>query len=133
MEEILRFLEKNYSGALATVDNGKPKVRPFGLIMEENGKFYFCTANTKEVYAQLIKTPFAEFTATSQDMVTIRLSGEITFTTDIGMKKRVLEKFENVRDLYKSADNPAFEVFYIEHGEAVMSDFSGRPPRKICF
>lgn len=133
MEEILRFLEKNYSGALATIDNGKPKVRPFGLIMEEKGKFYFCTANTKEVYKQLIKTPFIEFTATSQDMATIRLSGEIAFTTDISIKKRVLEKFESVRALYKSADNPVFEVFYIEHGEAVMSDFSGRPPRKVCF
>lgn len=133
MNEIKNFLENNFSGALATVDSGKPRVRPWGFMFEDDGKFYFCTANTKEVYKQLMKNAFVEFTSTSKEMVTVRLAGEAVFTKDPGIKQRVLEKQPMVKNIYQSADNPIFEVFYIEHGEAIVSDFSGQPPRKISF
>lgn len=133
MEEILKFLKENPSGALATIDNGKPRVRPWGFMFEENGRFYFCTANTKNVYTQLKKNPYIEFTATSKDMVTVRLSGKITFTNDMNIKEKILETDPGVKSIYKSADNPIFEAFYVEHGDINVSDFSGNPPRKISF
>lgn len=80
-----------------------------------------------------MKNPFVEFTSTSKEMVTVRLSGEAVFTQDMSIKQRVLEKQPMVKNIYKSADNPIFEVFYIEHGEAIVSDFSGQPPRKVSF
>ncbi|MDF2614873.1 MAG: pyridoxamine 5-phosphate oxidase [Clostridia bacterium] len=133
MERILKFLRENNSGALATVDNGKPRVRPWGFMMEEDGKFYFCTANTKDAYKQLQQNPYIEFMATSSAMVTVRLSGKVTFTQDSVIKNKVLEQYEMVKKLYQSADNPIFEVFYIEHGEAILSDFSGNPPTVVNF
>jgi len=101
--------------------------------MAEDGKFYFCTANTKDVYKQIKEIPFIEFTSTSKDMVTIRLSGEVIFSYDLGLKEIILESNPMVKGLYKSADNPIFEIFYVEHGEIIISDFSGQPPRKISF
>jgi uncharacterized pyridoxamine 5'-phosphate oxidase family protein len=133
MKEIVEFLNKNTRGALATVDNGMPRVRPWGFMLEEGGKFYFCTANTKEVFGQLKKNPAVEFTSTSAEMVTVRLSGRAILTDDLTMKKKVLDLNPMVRGIYKTEDNPVFEVFYLEHGEAVISDFSGRPPRRFSF
>ncbi|AOT70988.1 pyridoxamine 5'-phosphate oxidase family protein [Geosporobacter ferrireducens] len=133
MKEIIGFLYENPSGAFATVDNGKARVRPWGFMLEESGMFYFCTANTKDVYKQLQQVPFAEFTSTSKDMVTVRLSGKVIFTDDVSMKRKVLENNPMVKSIYQSEDNPIFEVFYIEHGEAIISDFSGQPPRKFTF
>lgn len=133
MEEILKYLKEGASGAFATVGNGKPDVRPWQFQFEEDGKFYFCTANTKNVYKQLRETPFAAFTVTTNDYVTVRLSGEVMFINDLNLKKKIIERQEGIKKIYKSADNPIFEVFYIEHGEVIISDFSGNPPRKIRF
>ncbi|GFZ32983.1 pyridoxamine 5'-phosphate oxidase [Clostridium zeae] len=133
MEELLKLLKENPNGVLATVDNGKPRVRPFGFIMEEEGKFYFCTNNLKEVYKQLMKVPYIEYSVTTKDMVTLRISGEISFCDDLIIKDKVLNVHEPVKLGYKSADNPIFKVFYMEHGTATISDFSGKLPKKIEF
>ncbi|ADL08664.1 pyridoxamine 5'-phosphate oxidase family protein [Thermosediminibacter oceani] len=132
-EEVIKFLNENPNGAFATVDDGKPRVRPWQFQFEENGKFYFCTSNTKDVFRQLQKNPFAEFTSTSKDMVTVRLSGRVIFTKDLDVKRKIIEKNEGIKAIYKSADNPIFEVFYIEPSEVIISDLSGNPPIKISF
>lgn len=133
MQEVEKFLEENRMGSLATIENGRPRVRPWGFMMVEDGKYYFCTANNKNVYSQLKETPVIEFTSTSKDMVTVRLSGEVIFTNDLSLKEKVLENSPQVKSIYQSADNPIFEIFYVEHGEVIISDFSGQPSRITKF
>ena len=133
MEEVVKFLNENKMGNLATVENGEPRVRPWGFMFEEDGKFYFCTANTKDVYKQLKSTPFVEFTATSSQFGWVRLRGEIKFCIDLKIKEKVLKTVPMVESMYKTADNPIFEVFFIENGTAIMADFSGKPSKNFEF
>ena len=133
MEEVVKFLNENKMGNLATVENREPRVRPWGFMFEEDGKFYFCTANTKDVYKQLKSTPFVEFTATSSQFGWVRLRGEIKFCIDLKIKEKVLKTVPMVESMYKTADNPIFEVFFIEHGTAIMADFSGKPSKNFEF
>ena len=35
-----------------------------------------------------------------------------------------------VKGQYNTADNPIFEVFYLENAHAVIADFSGNPPKE---
>ena len=39
MKEVLKFLKENVNGFLATVEEGKPRVRPFQFMLEEDGRF----------------------------------------------------------------------------------------------
>ncbi len=133
MQDVIKFLKENQYGSLATVDNGKPRVRPFGFMFEEDGKLYFCTNSQKEVYRQLNELPYVEYSMTSKEMVTVRINGEIKFCDDVDKKEKALNSSELVKRGYKTADNPVFKVFYIEHGTATFSDFSGKPPKKIIF
>jgi uncharacterized pyridoxamine 5'-phosphate oxidase family protein len=126
MEDIVKFLKENGYGYLATVDNGKPRVRPFGFMFEEGGKLYFCTNNKKEVYKQLIETPYVEYSMTSADMTMLRINGEIKFSEDLDKKEKALNSSELVKKAYQTADNPIFEVFYMEHGTAAFTDFFGK-------
>lgn len=49
MKEILDILkDRSAIGYLATVDDGKPRVRPWGFMFEENGRLYFCTTSNKD-------------------------------------------------------------------------------------
>lgn len=131
MSEVTKFLNENPVQYLATVGlDGKPKNRPFMFCFEKEGKLWFCTSNKKDVYAQLQKNPYVEISATSSKNVWIRLSGKAVFENNMSVKEDCL-KFPLIGGIYKTADNPIFEVFYIGEAKAVFNDFSGNPPRVI--
>ncbi|TGE32177.1 pyridoxamine 5'-phosphate oxidase family protein [Desulfosporosinus sp. Sb-LF] len=134
MKEVLSILtDQSAIGYLATVDDGKPRVRPWGFMFEENGRLYFCTASTKDVYRQLTAVPYIEYSKTTKDMVWVRVSGEIIFDDDIRKKELILERAPMLKKIYESPDNPIFKIFYLEHGKATINDFSPNPPRCLEF
>jgi uncharacterized pyridoxamine 5'-phosphate oxidase family protein len=129
MNEVVKFLKENPVQYFATVGlDGKPRVRPFQFMIEHDGKLYFCTNNQKDVFAQLEKCPYVEVSTSSQKFEWIRLSGKAVFSKDLEIKKAVIESSGLVKSLYKTADNPIFEVFYLEDAKAIIADFSGNPP-----
>lgn len=133
MKKITEFLAKNPNVFLATCEQDQPRVRPFQFLFEVSGRLYFCTANTKEVYRQLMANPALEFAATSPEYVTLRVRGKAVFSDDLALKRRVLEEFEMIRGIYRTPDNPIFTLFYLSGGEAIFSDFSGNPPERRTF
>lgn len=133
MKDVVKFLQENNSGFLATVDDGKPRVRPFQFMLEEGGKLYFCTNNMKDVVKQLKANPYIEFSSATSNFAWIRLRGEVKFSNDLAIKTKILDASGLVKSIYQTADNPIFEIFYIERGYAVIADFSGQPPKQINF
>lgn len=113
--------------------DGKPKVRPFQFMLEKGGKLYFCTNNKKDVFEELEKFPYVQISVSNAKWKWIRLSAKTVFTKDLEIKKDILAANDFVRSAYKAADNPIFEVFYLEDVEAVIADFSGNPPKKYNF
>lgn len=133
MQEVVSFLKENSNGFLATVAEGRPKVRPFGFMLEENGKLFFCTANTKDVFQQIKANPYVEFSCTSPQFAWLRLSGKVKFSDNLEIKEKIIEISPLVKSIYKTADNPIFEIFYLENGTATIADFSGNPPKVVNF
>jgi uncharacterized pyridoxamine 5'-phosphate oxidase family protein len=132
MKEVIDFLTKSKIYYLATVGlDGKPKVRPFGFVMEEGGKIYFCTSNDKKVYKEMKKQPWIEFCACGENFSWLRLSGKAVFSKDLAIKSKVLDLSPRVKSIYKSPDNPIFEIFYLDEAVATFYDFSGNPPKKF--
>lgn len=132
MKTVVDFLVKSQIQYLATVGlDGKPKVRPFQFMLEDSGKLYFCTSNEKKVYSEMQKQPFIELCASGKNFSWLRLNGKVVFIQDFAIKEKVLESSPLVRSIYKTADNPAFEAFYLDEATATISDFSGQPPKVI--
>ncbi|MCQ4950445.1 pyridoxamine 5'-phosphate oxidase family protein [Bittarella massiliensis (ex Durand et al. 2017)] len=130
MNEVVTFLQENPVQYLATVGrDGKPKCRPFMFCFEREGKLWFCTNNTKEVYKDLQENPYVEVSTSSPAYAWIRLSGKAVFADDRAVKEGCMEN-PIVKGQYQSADNPIFVVFYLEGAKAVLADFSGNPPRE---
>lgn len=130
MSEVVTFLQENPVQYLATVGrDGKPKCRPFMFCFEREGKLWFCTNNTKEVYKDLQENPYVEVSTSSPAYAWIRLSGKAVFADDQAVKEGCMEN-PIVKGQYQSADNPIFVVFYLEGVKAVLADFSGNPPRE---
>lgn len=54
MNKVVEFLQANPVQYLATVGrDGKAKCRPFMFCFEKDGKLWFCTNNTKDVYKDM--------------------------------------------------------------------------------
>lgn len=128
MNKVVTFLQENPVQYLATVGrDGKAKCRPFMFALEKDGKLWFCTNNQKEVYKDMQENPYVEISVSSPEYAWIRLSGKAVFENNMEVKQGCMES-PIVKSQYDTADNPIFEVFYLEDAHGVIADFSGEPP-----
>jgi len=130
MSEVVDFLLDNHIHFLATTEkDGNPKVRPFRMVMEKEGRLFFCTSNKKAVYKELQNNPNIELCACSKELSWLRLSGRVVFSQDTNIKKTIIEDYPFIKSLYKTPNNSAFEIFYLENTRAAIFDFSDSPPK----
>lgn len=134
MQEILKFLKDNAPFFVSTVDGGNPRVRPFGFVMEFEGKLWFSTNNKKNVYKQLKANPHVELSTASPDGRWIRVKGKAVFGSDLTAraKARALKVSSVLTKLY-SLDSPIFEVFYLDEGEATFSSMTTGESNNVKF
>ena len=130
MSVVADFLTRSQVQYLATIGlDDKPKVRPFQFMLEEGTRLYFCTSNQKPVFKEMQKHPYVEFCASGENFSWLRLNGKVVFSKDLGLKARIQDASPIVKSIYKTPDNPMFEVFYLDGAAATIADFSGKPPQ----
>ena len=128
MNKVFEFLKENPLQYCATVGlDGKPKVRPFQMMYYEDGNLYYCTGAKKDVYAELNDNPYIEISVSTMERW-LRIRGRVVWVDDMKAKEKVIATSSLVKSIYKTADNPVLKVFYIADAEAVIADFSGKPP-----
>ena len=127
LNRTLAFLQANKIFYVATIDDDKPRVRPFGLVVEHEGKLYFSTGNSKPVYRQLQANPQTEICATSPAMEWIRLAGKAVFDSNLDVKRKAFEQMPMLAGIYETPENPSFEVFYLADAEVTFQAFGGNP------
>jgi uncharacterized pyridoxamine 5'-phosphate oxidase family protein len=133
LEETVEFLKANTPQYLATLGlDGNPKVRPFRFMLEKNGRLFFATSNQKQVFKEMQNHPNVEFCIMGKGGAWIRLKGRVSFVEDMGLKKEIFDMAANVRNIYKTADNPTLVVFCLENGGAVIASLSGEPPKELA-
>lgn len=122
MEEVQRFIKDAGVYYLATIEDNKPKVRPFGTIEIFEGKLYIQTGKNKKVYKQILDNPNVEL-CTFKDGRWIRLSGELVSDDRVEAKKDMLDKNPNLRGMYDENDDNTI-VLYFKNVKAVISSFT---------
>ena len=116
MKEVLNFLKANKVFFLATAENGIPHVRPFGFVMDCDGKLAFCTSNQKNVCKQLAANPNVEISCVDAQCNTLRIRGKAVFATSEETQRKALEAMPSLSK---------FEIFYLDEPKAVYSTMSG--------
>lgn len=111
---------------VATVNGGKPAVRPFGAVMEYKGEIHIATANVKDVYKQLKADPcvqLAAWKAGTHDW--IRITGKAEERNDKETKQAMLDACPVLKPIFGSADNPVYTTFAVTEAEAVLYTADG--------
>lgn len=115
MTREIQFMKDNFMGFLATLDDtGMPRVRGWGIVIDEEGNICFATSNKKKVFQQLKKHAKAEWITMSKTMGTLRFSGEVVFETDENIKLDILNKAPMLKNHYHDKLDE-FEIFYFEN------------------
>ena len=128
MKKVVEFLQENPVQYLATVGrDNKAKVRPFMFLFEQEGKLWFCTNSTKDVYKDMQENPEVEVCVSDPTYAWLRLHGRVVFENNMTVKEGAMGN-PIVKGQYGDASNPIFEVFYIENPHGAIADFSGNPP-----
>jgi uncharacterized pyridoxamine 5'-phosphate oxidase family protein len=128
MKAAVEFLQNPMVGYLATVEDGKPRVRAWSVLKIEGETIYFSTDNTKAVFQQLEETPYAEYVATDmQTFKTLRVSGEVVFVDDMDLKKKAIESNPMLQKMYSGEREKAFQMFYMRDVELSWFAFSQAP------
>ena len=121
MDEVLRFLTECGIYYLATTEDGKPRVRPFGTAEIFENKLYIQTGKKKDVYKQILKNPFVELCA-YKDGKWLRVSGKLIPDDRYEAKKDMLDKNPQLRMMYDENDDNTI-VLYFENAVATFSEF----------
>ena len=116
---------------IATIDGDQARVRPFGFVMDFEGKVYFTTGNGKDFYRQAKENPKVEMSAMLPDGRWVRVNGKAVFDGNLEAKKKAFELYDNFKALYGSPDGPTFEVFYLDSISAVVYSFTEAPEKII--
>ncbi len=99
MEEIAAFFKKTGLFYIATVENGKPRVRPFGNLMIIQGDFYINTGRKKRFYAQIQLNPYVELCAFDKG-TWYRVEAKVTEINDEKIKAQIVERDSFVKKNY---------------------------------
>ena len=124
MEEIIEFFNKAKMFYLATVDGDKPRVRPFGGLLLLNGKVYFNTSDTKDVYKQMIGNPNVELCAFDKG-IWLRVEGTAVKETTEDLKKEMFKAQPGVAKMYEGKEM-SFQIFSLENILATKNSIKGK-------
>lgn len=125
MNKAAQFLRDCGTFFLATDDNGQPRVRPFGAVIEYEGKTWICTNNTKNCFKQMIKNPKVEISA-SKGSEWIRIQGEAVVDSRKEVKQQMLEEIPMLKSMYNAEDDK-FQVLYLKNAKVGIYSYTSQP------
>ena len=126
MKKALEFLKESGTFYIATTEGDQPRVRPFGAVLEYEGKLYIVTNNTKKCFKQMLQNPKVEISSMNKRGQWIRISGEVANDDRREVKEAALEANPSIKSMY-SVDDGIFAVLYFTKGTATIYSFTGEP------
>ena len=128
MSSAIEFLKANKVFHIATVAGNAARVRPFGFVMNRNGKLYMCTGKQKDVYKQMKENPGIEISAMGPEGTWLRVRGDVVFDDSRETKMQAFEEAPMLLQIYpKGADDENYVTFYLSEAKATLYSFAEAP------
>ena len=112
----------------ATVENGEPRVRPFGFAMVCENKLYLGCGTHKAAYEQMLKDPHVELCSFHKG-VFIRIRGKAVMDDRPEVQEAMYEAGPFLRDTYNEQTGHYHMCFYLEDMSAM--EFQGPEAIKL--
>ena len=124
MKETYDFLKSCGVFYIATIDNDKPRVRPFGAVNIFEDKLYLQTGKIKNVFKQIELNNHVEICGFSEGKW-IRIETELVVDDRDEAKIDMLEHNPELKAMYSVDDNN--KVLYMKNAKATIYSFTEAP------
>lgn len=120
-KEILDFLNTHPVVYLATVEDGKPRVRGMGLYRADENGIILQTSTPKDLQKQLERNPEVEMCCFSpEEFKQVRVSGQMEQIDDEAMRKEVIEKRPFLKPLVDNQGLRVITLWRLKQGKALV-------------
>lgn len=126
MKEVLEYLKSNKTFYLATCEGDQPHVRPFGAVVEFEGKLYIGTDNQKNVYKQILENSKIEICVMGKDGTWLRVEGKAIHDERREARVQMMDENPSLSKMY-SVDDNLMEVLYLQDATATFYSFTNAP------
>lgn len=106
----------------ATVENGEPRVRPFGFAMVFEDRLYLGCGTHKAAYEQMLKDPHVELCSFNKGTF-LRIRGKAVMDDRPEVQKAMYEAGPFLKDTYNEQTGHYHMCFYLEDMSAM--EFKG--------
>ena len=130
MQTVYKFLKDAGTYYLATVEDGQPRVRPFGTVNIYKDRLYIQTGKSKAVSHQLHLNPKLELCAMHEGRW-LRVEASAVLDDDREARVSMLDAYPELKSMY-SPDDGNTEVWYLRNVTATFSSFT-EPPVTVKF
>ena len=119
-EKILQYLSAVPAWYLATSVNDQPHVRPFSFAAEQDGKIWFCTATTKDVWDELVANPKFEATAwwPGHGWLILRGRAGLEDAVNDDIRYAGFAHLSGLGETYDGQNDPTLTFFSVEEPQA---------------
>lgn len=115
MSKVYDFLKECGCFYVLTINGDFPAGRPFGAVMEYNGKLYIATNDGNHAHRQLRENGNIQILAKKEGTREWgRITGKAAECNDIEMKRKMLEECPILSKHYSSAESEHYLLFQIE-------------------
>ena len=115
MSKACEFLKACGYFYVLTINGDFPAGRPFGAVMEEDGRLYIATNPGNHAQQQLRENEHVQILAKKEGTREwLRITGKAHETQDLALKARMMEDCPNLQRHYASAEDPKLLVFGID-------------------
>jgi len=125
MKETYDFLKECGTFYLATIDNDKPRVRPFGAVNIFEDKIYLITGKVKNVSKQIDLNNHVEICGFSNGKW-IRIECELINDDNVDAKNSMLDSNPELRAMYSATDEN-MQVLYLNNVISTIYSFADEP------
>lgn len=115
MSKVYEFLKECGYFYVITLNGDFPAGRPFGAVMEYDGKLYISTNNRNKVHKQLRENSNIQILAKKEgSREWIRITGKAAECDSLKMKQRMLEECPVLSKHFPTADVEYYLLFQVE-------------------
>lgn len=130
MQSVYEFLKKAGTYYLASVDGGRPRVRPFGTVNLFEGRLYIQTGKKKKVAGQIARNPSVELCA-MDGQTWLRVAATLVEDDRAQAQESLLAAYPSLRGMYAVNDGNT-AVYYLKDAVATFYAF-GAEPKEVRF
>lgn len=131
MQAIQRFVDKDVTCYMATVEGDWPRVRPMATAIVDEASLLFATSDASDKMQQILANPKVEMCYMGPDWDHVRIRGQAERIEDDKTRQYVWDEVPQLQQYWESADAEDYALIRVHVKEVLYMDVPDKEYRSL--